>query len=101
VETPQRSAGVPLYRLTPFIERDAITSYVEKYELSEESVTRQVQFTPFFRGLDPIMERGVVFDGYIKTPQSELFLEVKHKASFSPYIFDRLYVMLSKILHYT
>jgi len=89
----------PFYKIRPILEEDAITRYLEKYQFPLNIVTREVQFTPVFRGLDPIMERRIVFDGYLKTPQSELFLEV-NSIDFSPFFFDRLYVMLSKIMHY-
>jgi hypothetical protein len=80
------------------IEDDALDKHLKKQEMPIAEVSKEVQFTTAFQNIDPIMERRAVFDAYLKTANKEFFLEVV--TSVSPMIFDRLYVMLAKILFY-
>jgi len=45
------------------------------------------------------MDRKIIFDGYYKTHEYENFIEVK-RANISSIMFDRIYVLLAKILFY-
>lgn len=88
------------YRIMRFVEKEALSKYTKQLQIPETELTREIRFTEAFKGIDPIMERTVIFDGYIKTPLKERFLEVKLHDQLSPSSWNRLYVMLSKILIY-
>lgn len=80
--------------------KHAISKYLKKYDISETDVVREVKFTPVFSGLDPIMERMVVFDAYLKNITKEHFIEARPNRFVGSMIYDRLYVLLAKILFY-
>lgn len=82
-----------------FTEKESIDQYLNKHNIPEVNIIRDVQFTPSFRGLDPIMERNIVFDAYLKTDIKEFFFEVL--LTISPMTLDRVYVQLSKINYYS
>jgi hypothetical protein len=46
------------------------------------------------------MNRRIIFDGYIKGPNQERFIEVRPKSAVSPMFYDRLYTMLNKVYLY-
>lgn len=87
-------------RMMRRIEYEAMNKYLKKYDIPELEIIRDVEFTPSFVGIDPIMERRIIFDGYIKTPMKEIFIEVTRAIQPMSMVFDRIYVQLAKILFY-
>jgi len=86
-----------------YFEELAISKYLKKHNIPETDVVREVQFTPALSGLDPIMERRVIFDAYWKTPSKEYFIEVRQNRFAGPSIYNHInhiYVLLAKILFY-
>lgn len=77
---------------------------IEKYALSlsipESEIIRRAEFSQAFEEIDPIMNRRIIFDGYIKGPNQERFIEVRPKSAVSPMFYDRLYTMLNKVYLY-
>lgn len=100
-EIPARPASVSSYRLLPHVETLALAKYTAKYGLSSPDIVRDIRFTEAFECIDPISNRPVTYDGYLKTPQKEYFIEVKTQRNMMGNVmWDRLYVMLSKVLLY-
>jgi hypothetical protein len=98
---PQRPSAIPSYRLMPQIDAAAIGKYAQKYGLPQTEIVRDIRFNEAFECIDPISNRSVSFDGYLKTPVKESFFEVKvHRSVMGSMLWDRLHVMLSKILLY-
>lgn len=71
--------------------------FVSKLPLSESPFVEHVEFSSAFHTIDPIMDRRIIFDGYLKQNETEVFVEVRHKDMNTSMFFDRLYLMLSKI----
>jgi len=71
--------------------------FVSKLPLSESPFVEHVEFSSAFHTIDPIMDRRIIFDGYLKQNETEVFVEVRHKDMNTSIFFDRLYLMLSKI----
>ncbi|MEH6893110.1 hypothetical protein V7Y53_01970 [Bacillus velezensis] len=82
-----------------FTKKESIDLYIKKHNIPDINIIREVQFTPAFQGLDPIMERKIVFDAYLKTDIKEFFFEVL--LTISPMTLYRVYVQLSKIKYYS
>ncbi|MED2972317.1 hypothetical protein P4361_08735 [Fictibacillus sp. B-59209] len=82
-----------------FTEKESIDQYLNKHQIPEVNIIREVQFAPAFQGLDPIMERKIIFDAYLKTDIKEFFFEVL--LTITPMTLDRIYVQLSKINYYS
>jgi hypothetical protein len=74
-------------------------NFVSKQSFDSKFVDR-VEFSSAFHAIDPIMDRRIVFDGYMKQGDAEVFLEARHSDMVSMMYFDRLYIMLSKISLY-
>jgi hypothetical protein len=82
-------------------EEVALSKYISQSSIPATELIQRVEFTNSFDGIDPIMNRRIVFDGYIKSPSNERFIEVIPNTRASSIIYyDRLYVMLNKIHFY-
>lgn len=97
----QRDDWVLRRKIHSEIERLLLEKFAAKYGLSTLEIQKEVQFGAGIESIDPIMERRIIYDGYIKTPQKEYFIEINaNGGSFHPGRSDRLYVMLAKVLFY-
>lgn len=68
-------------------------------ELPPENMQHNVRFAKYLDANDQIMEYRAIFDGYIKRPLEEVFIECSHgMASINTYY--RFYYMISLILQY-
>lgn len=74
-----------------------LKKFVSKLPVSDSQFVDHVEFSSAFHAIDPIMDRRIVFDGYLKQGESEVFVEARHKDMNTSMFFDRLYIMLSKI----
>lgn len=82
------------------LEKLAFPKFLAQEGLTTFSVIRDVKFTTQFQQIDPVSEYSPIFDGYIKTSESEIFIEMKVKNRSSLLFRERLYLMLSKIYYY-
>lgn len=81
------------------VENFAIDRYCLQKAIEVSSVIRDAKLIIDFRGVDGISNTNPIFDGYIRSPGSEVFLEIRPNFASSAFR-DRLYMMLSKIDHY-
>jgi hypothetical protein len=100
ISPTDRESRIQSFRLRQMADSLAFQKYIDANAIPKIDVEREIQFSSTFENLDPIMERRITFDGYMKTPNKEYFFEVKNFRNMSPMFWDRLYVMLSKILFY-
>lgn len=96
----ERESGIQSFRIKQMAESLALDKYITANSIQKIDVERDIQFSSSFENLDPIMERRITFDGYMKSASKEYFFEVRSSRGMSPMFWDRLYVMLSKILFY-
>lgn len=95
-----RESRMQSYRIRAMADALAFEKYIDANALPRIDVERGIQFSSSFENLDPIMERKITFDGYMKSANKEYFFEVRSHRSITPMFWDRLYVMLSKVLFY-
>lgn len=81
-------------------ENIAIDKYTKSLSVPDAYVIKGAEFSVAFNEIDPIMNRKIVFDGYIKDATQERFIEIRHGNGYTPVFYDRLYVMLNKIYLY-
>ncbi|MGM6296647.1 hypothetical protein ABLB03_23495 [Vibrio parahaemolyticus] len=81
-------------------EKLALNKYLEQLSIPQGELIERVEFSNAFDEIDPIMNRRIVFDGYLKQPHNERFIEVIFSTSSTITNVDRLYVMLNKIHFY-
>lgn len=84
---------------TQKIEEFVMNKYVEENNVDVSQIFREVKLKAF-DGIDPISDKSPIYDGYVKEPNRELFLEIRPTQFISPMFTDRLYKMLSKVHHY-
>lgn len=96
----ERTSRMSIHNILEYIEQDTIDRFFESNNIPKVDTIMNAEFTPAFHGLDPIMERRIVFDAYHKTSTKEFFIEVRIIRSASIMMYDRIYVMISKLLYY-
>jgi hypothetical protein len=82
------------------VEDLAITRFVAQQGLHTFNLIREAKLSTQFSGIDPITDVTPIFDGYVNTSDSEVFIEVRPTGIATMMYRDRLYVMLAKIYHY-
>lgn len=87
-------------RLHERLDEILLQKFLAKYSLSGLELLKNVEFGMGIESVDPIMNRRVIYDGYIKTAQKEYFIEARANRTFHPMWVDRMYVMLAKVLFY-
>lgn len=81
-------------------EEIALNKFLANEGISHLLIIRDAKFTNQFEQIDPINEYSPVFDGYMKTVDTEIFIEMKFKNRIMGIMRDRIYLMLSKIYYY-
>ena len=76
-----------------------IKDYIETNNLANFLYNEQVTFSNSFKSVDPITKLTPIFDGYIETDDSEIFIEVRMQR-VSVMLRDQLYSRLSSLYHY-
>lgn len=82
------------------IEDLAVSKFVSQQGLHAFNLIREAKLSTQFSGIDPITDVTPIFDGYVNTSDSEVFIEVRPTGISTMIYRDRLYVMLAKIYHY-
>ncbi len=100
---PKETATISPRSRTNFfrgIERFALDKFIRQNDIPSTSIHKEIKFSDEFVGVDPIMNRNIVFDAYYKTINEEFFIEVTMPYSVYHQIYT-LYHTLSKIYFYT
>lgn len=83
------------------VRRNAVLIGMEKYanhlSIPDSEIIQRAEFSQAFDEIDPIMNKRIIFEGYIKGAGQERFIDVRPRGAVSPIYYDRLYVMLNKI----
>lgn len=83
------------------LEEKAISRFLELNNLQQFPVVREAKLMAQMEVADPISSSGPIFDGYLNTLDSEIFVEVRPVGRYGLMMFrERLYMMLSKLYHY-
>lgn len=78
----------------------AITKFVSSQSLQAFNLIEEAKLSTQFSGIDSITDVTPIFDGYINTTDSEVFIEARFTHYASMMFRDRLYVILAKLHHY-
>jgi len=92
--------GLSRMRLMRTLEPDSIANFCKSIGINSEEIRHEVRFASAFEGLDPIMEKSVVFDAYYQLEEKELFFEVIRSDMLRPDRMYYLYQMLTKLFLY-
>lgn len=107
-ETTTSTTITPLTQETPSrryinpsrYEEIALPKFLAAEGLSQLPIISDAKFTNQFQQIDPVSEFSPIFDGYIKTIDTEIFIEMRIKNRSMVMLRERLYLMLSKINYY-
>lgn len=97
---PSQETPTKRYILTAKYEEVALAKFLAIEGLSQLPIVRDAKFTNQFQQIDPVSEFSPIFDGYIKTIDTEIFIEMKIKNRGMVMLRERIYLMLSKINYY-
>lgn len=82
------------------VERIGLAKYADSLSIPQSEIIQGAEFSQAFDDIDPIMNRKIIFDGYVRVGSHERFIEVRPKSAVTPIFYDRLYAMLNKIYLY-
>lgn len=99
--TPPTQETIPRRFVSPSrYEEIALPKFLATEGLSQLPIISDAKFTNQFQQIDPVSEFSPIFDGYIKTIDTEIFIELRIKNRSIIMLRERLYLMLSKINYY-
>ena len=98
-DSNQKEVSISPYVIREFAEKKAFDKYLSEKQIPELEVLREVEIASALQGIDPIGERKVIFDGYLKTPNKEIFFDVRSDTA-NMMLIDRIYVQLAKVFFY-
>lgn len=79
----------------------AIRRYLDSIQVPQSERILKAEFSASFQDIDPVMDRRIVFDAYVKNDSRERFIEIVRARGSSVMMYaDHLYVMLTKIWLY-
>lgn len=79
----------------------AIRKYLDSMQVPQSERLLNAEFSSSFQNIDPVMDRRIVFDAYVKADTRERFVEaIRARTPSSIMVADKLYVMLTKIWLY-
>ena len=82
------------------IEEFTISQFLSTKNLSKYNLVKEAKLVTQFSGIDPISNIQPIYDGYINTGESEIFIEVKTNRGSILMMRERIYMMLNKIYLY-
>lgn len=82
------------------LEEIAFAKFLQSRNLTEFDLIQEAKLVTQFSGIDPVSNIQPIYDGYINTGDSEIFIEVKLSKFSSIMIRERIYLMLNKIYLY-
>lgn len=97
---PAQEAATKRFISPRRFEEVVLPKFLAAEGLSQLPIIRDAKFTNQFQQIDPVSEFSPIFDGYIRTVDIELFIEMKIKRRSFIMLREELYLMLSKINYY-
>ncbi|RLK57750.1 hypothetical protein BCL79_2164 [Stenotrophomonas rhizophila] len=99
-EEPAPRAAVPRLDRRK-LEQRAIERFLKANDLEQFPVVREAKLMAQIEVLDPVSTSSPIFDAYLNSLDSEIFVEIRVVSQYSVIFFkERLYVMLTKLSHY-
>ncbi len=82
------------------LEEIAFSKFLSKRNLTEFDLIQEAKLVTQFSGIDAVSNIQPIYDGYINTGESEIFIEIKASRISSIMMRERVYLMLNKIYLY-
>lgn len=88
-------------RFNKLLSEKLLERFFAQNNINEDSVLKEIKIKSLGKYADPIVERDMVYDAYIKRPLDEIFIEVLPSGSMAVSADFRLYFMISRVYHYS
>lgn len=82
------------------LEELAFSKFLQQRNLTSFDLIQEAKLVSQFSGIDAISNNHPIYDGYINTGDSEIFIEVRASRSSLTMMRERIYLMLNKIYLY-
>ncbi|WP_224214396.1 hypothetical protein [Vibrio metschnikovii] len=82
------------------LEEIAFVKFLSNRNLTEFDLIKEAKLVTQFSGIDAISNTQPIYDGYINTGESEIFIEIKVARASGLMMRERVYLMLNKIYLY-
>ncbi|KQA50418.1 hypothetical protein CGT77_03405 [Vibrio cholerae] len=82
------------------LEEVVFNNFLKTRNLTNLDLIREAKLVTQFSGIDAITNTQPIYDGYINTGESEIFIEIKIARASTIMIRERVYLMLNKIFLY-
>ncbi|MBT0082715.1 hypothetical protein [Vibrio alginolyticus] len=82
------------------LEEIAFGKFLSNRDLTEFDLIKEAKLVTQFSGIDAISNTQPIYDGYINTGESEIFIEIKVARASVLMMRERVYLMLNKIYLY-
>ncbi|HGY0697320.1 TPA: hypothetical protein ACNUSR_000865 [Vibrio cholerae] len=82
------------------LEEIVFNNFLKTRNLTNLDLIREAKLVTQFSGIDAISNTQPIYDGYINTGESEIFIEIKIARASTIMIRERVYLMLNKIYLY-
>lgn len=82
------------------LEEIVFKKFLNQSNLSEYNLIKEAKLVTQFSGIDAISNIQPIYDGYINTGESEIFIEIKALRGLGIIMREQIYLMLNKIYLY-
>lgn len=82
------------------LEELVFSHFLQKKNLTNYDLIQEAKLVTQFNGIDSVSNIHPIYDGYINTGESEIFIEIKVSRATSIMMRERIYLMLNKIYLY-
>lgn len=83
------------------IDKFLLNRFQQDNNIGEVNLRKDIKIANIGVASDPIIDRDIIYDAYVRRPMDEIFIEISSGFSLSP-IFDfKLYFMISRVLYYS
>lgn len=83
------------------IDKFLLNRFQQDNNIGEVNLHKDIKIANIGVASDPIIDKDIIYDAYVRRPMDEIFIEISSGLSLSP-IFDfKLYFMISRVLYYS
>ena len=87
--------------IMPLLENLLLDRFKENNSVADINLRKEVKITNIGISSDPIIERDIIYDAYIKRPMDEIFIEISNGMMSGSMLDFRLYFMISRVYYYS
>ena len=87
--------------MTKLLDELLLSRFKTENNISDSQLCKEVKIKNLGNSTDPIIEKDIVYDAYLKRPIDEIFIEVSSSLGLNSLFDYRLYFMISRVYYYS